>query len=210
MKGGDRFYRFSRVVVTALAKLFFRLTWRGAEYVPAQGGVLLACNHVSFLDPPLVGCALRHRVVRFMARQDLFEPRLLRWLLRRFQCVPVDRTRGDVGALRKAIQLLRSGEVVCIFPEGTRSPDGELHPAKPGVGFLVAKACVPVVPVYLHGAYEAWPRHAKLPRPRKIHVIFGPPITPEEIARLGHGDEAYRAIAELIMQRIAELKAQAA
>lgn len=179
----------------------------GIKNVPKTGGVIIASNHASYLDPPAVGASSRRmRMTHFMARDTLFKKGFMNWFLHRVGVIPLDRDKGDLKAMKTAIQLLRDGACVALFPEGTRSEDGELQPPKPGVGFLVAKGEAPVVPVYVHGSYEAWSKHSGGLKRKPITVIFGKLITQEEIRGLGSGREAYGKIGELIMQRIAELK----
>ena len=141
-----------------------------------------------------------------MARETLFRHPLMGAFLRKVGVIPLDRERGDLKAMKTAIHLLQDGAAVALFPEGTRSPDGNLQPPKPGVGFLVAKGNSPVVPVYVHGSYEAWSKHSGGLKRKPVSVIFGRLITQEEIRSLGSGREAYGLIGELIMSRIAELK----
>ncbi len=198
-------YRIGR----ALCWLYFRLAHglrvEGVEQVPARGGCIVAGNHASVLDPPLMGCPIRHREVHYLAKAELFRPPL-GWFLRQVGAVPVERGRGDVGALRRALELLREGRVLGLFPEGTRSPDGRLQPPKRGLGFLVAKAGVPVVPAFLSGTFEAWPKGVRYPRlGRPVSVRYGPPISPEEVLALADRDEGYEQVAALVMARIAQL-----
>jgi 1-acyl-sn-glycerol-3-phosphate acyltransferase len=197
-----RLYRVSRFLFWCLYRTVLRLESHGAENVPASGGCILASNHASFLDPTVIGvCA--PRFLRFLARSTLFRFRWSAWWLNGVGAVPLDRDRGDVAALRTSVRVAKKGSALMLFPEGTRSLDGELQAAKPGVGFLVAKAGVPVVPVYVAGSFDAYPKGARWIRPRKVHVYYGPPITPEEIAAFGSGKEAYRKTADFIMARIA-------
>lgn len=202
-------YFVARFFVTRFYRLWFGIEWFGVENVPATGGCLIASNHVSFLDPPAVGLCVRHRVVHFLARSTLFKGVLRRWLLLSLHAVPIDRDRGDVGALRKALEILQEGKVLVLFPEGTRSPTGELQPAKPGIGFLISKARVPVVPVYVDGTFEALPKGAKRLRRHKIRVFFGAPITVAEVEAMGTSRGSYESIANLVMQRIAQLRDRA-
>lgn len=178
----------------------------GLRNVPKTGGLVIASNHASYLDPPAIGSFCRMRTIHFMARDTLFRNPLMGRFLRDVGVIPLDRERGDLKAIKTAIQLLQGGGAVALFPEGTRTPDGSLQPPKPGVGFLVAKGQAPVVPVYIHGSYEAWSKHSGGLKRKPITVVFGQLITQEEIQRLGAGRDAYPLIGELIMQRIAELK----
>ena len=200
-------YHFARLSVMVFLMIWDRFRAYGArKNVPATGGCLIAANHVSFLDPPVIAASLHHRIMRFMARDTLFSSRIGGWFFRSVQCVPIDRTRGDVGALRKSIQILQAGGVMVLFPEGTRSPDGELKPAKAGMGFLISKAAVPVVPAYVEGTFKAFPKGAKFVRPGRVRVYYGPPIAVAEFEQFGHDRDAYEKIGQLVMSRIAALK----
>lgn len=188
-------------------KLFNNITVYGVQNVPKTGGVIIASNHASYLDPPAVGASSRRmRMTHFMARDTLFKNPLMGAFLRKVGVIALDREKGDIKAMKTAIQLLKNGAAVALFPEGTRSEDGELQPSKPGIGFLVSKGEAPVVPVYIHGSYAAWSKHSGGLQRKPISVIFGRLITREEIQHLGTGRAAYPAIGELIMERIAELK----
>lgn len=197
---------FCRRLLLLMFQLFHRWEVHGREHVPRTGGCLLAANHVSYLDPPALGCSAMKRVVRFMARDTLFKKGFGHWFMTGVAAIPISRERGDVGALKKCIQLLRQGDCVGIFPEGTRSRDGQLGTAKAGIGFLIMAAAVPVVPAYIDGTYEALPRGASWPRPKKVRVFVGPPIQPEELLKFGKGRESYELVSQLVMDRIKALK----
>ncbi len=200
------FFRFFRALFYGFCRLMFRLEVHGAEHIPASGGCLMASNHASYMDPLLVGSAIRHRAVRFMARGTLFRFKPFGWFLRKMGTVPIDRDRGDLSALRKGVRLLKSGRLLCLFPEGTRTMDGRLQEAKGGIGLLIAKASVPVIPVYIDGSYRAFPRGAILIRPKKVNVYYGKPIMPDELPELRDGKPDYARIGQLVMSRIAALK----
>jgi cytidylate kinase len=200
-------YRMTCKVFGICLTLINRYRVYGIQNVPRTGGVIIASNHASYLDPPAIGASSRRvRMTHFMARDTLFRNPLMGAFLRRVGVIPLDRERGDVAAMKTAIQLLRDGASVALFPEGTRSPDGNFQTPKPGIGFLVAKGNAPVVPVYVHGSYEAWSKHSGGLKRKPVTVVFGRLITQEEIRALGSGREAYAQIGELIMRRIAELK----
>lgn len=202
-------YRFFRILLAVGLKIKCRLRVYGYKHVPDTGGLILASNHASFLDPPVIGVATRNRIVRFMARDTLFEHRVLGWLYHRFGVVPLARERGDVGAIKSAIRLLKQGHCVSLFPEGTRSTDGNLQDAKGGIGFLIHKAGVPVVPIYIQGSYEAWPKGARKMRSHPLTVRFGPLIAPSELdIRDIDGKPDFLAIGRHVMSKIAEVKGQ--
>jgi 1-acyl-sn-glycerol-3-phosphate acyltransferase len=165
-------YRFCRLVCRLVWRSFFRLKTWGLERVPLVGGAILACNHQSYMDPPIATCMLP-RECRYMARSSLFRLAPFAWLIRSVGAIPVNRGESDRAALRRAEDALRAGWLLTLFPEGTRTADGYLGEVKPGVGSLAVRAGVPVLPCYIHGAFDAWPRWARLPRPRPIDVFYG-------------------------------------
>ena len=202
---------FVYIVVTGTLRVLFRLLFhirvKGANQFPKNGAFILAGNHASFLDPPVMAAMATGWMIHFMARDNLFHPPWFAWLLRQLGVMPLDRTRGDIGAMRKALQSLKEGKALGLFPEGTRTLDGYLQPAKGGIGFLVAKAAVPVYPVYIHGTFAAYPKGGKMRTGIPITMAFGDPISPEEVLALGKGE--YEKIASHIMDRIAALRPEA-
>jgi len=204
-----RVYQVSTYIFKLLLLFWHRLRVRGVENVPNEGGVLIASNHVSFLDPPAIGAAYRNRPIHFFARDTLWKTKLGSWWMTKVGCIPVARGTGDLKALKTTINLLKNGRCVSIFPEGTRSETGNLQVAKGGVGFIVEKSGCVVVPAYIDGSYKAFPKGAKWIKPVRITVAFGTPITAEEFAALGKGRKAYDKYAALIMHRIANLKMKA-
>jgi 1-acyl-sn-glycerol-3-phosphate acyltransferase len=202
-------YVLSRGICGLICRLLFRYRVHHADRVPQEGACIIAANHASYLDPPLVGMAAKHRRVRFMARDTLYKNRAIRWMFDQFGCVAIDRTKGDVAALRAGIRVLRNGEVLGLFPEGTRTLDGELQPAKGGVGFLIAKGKAPVVPVYIRGSYEAMPKGRKGLRFPRIDIYFGHPMAPETLSSDEKGRSQYTVVGQKVMDAIAQLKAEA-
>jgi len=204
---GSWLYRSIRNTICFLSRIILRYEVYGAENIPAQGSCVLAANHSSFLDPPLIGCVAkcRNRAVRFMARDSLYKS-LFGVILRRVHTIPLSRDKGDISALRTAIKAIKSGCLVALFPEGTRSVDGKLQPAKGGVAFLVSKAKVPVVPIYIEGAYEAYPKGAKMVKPHKVRIYVGKALEPAELQSDKKGSAAYREVGEHIMEEIAKLR----
>lgn len=184
-------------------RLIFRQRIRHREYLPEAGGALIVANHVSFLDPALVGACFRNPI-HYLARKTLFKG-FLGWLLPRIQVLPVDLGKGDLASMKRILRLLKEGNRVLIFPEGTRSPDGTLQEAEAGIGFIIAKGDVPVVPVRLFGAYECWPREARWPRPGRITVVAGPPIDFSNLPEGLTGRERYQACADQVMKVLAAI-----
>ena len=187
-------------------RIWNRFHIHNPENVPSEGGCIIASNHVSYIDPPAVAVGIKHRVVHFMARDTLFVKPLANWFLTNVAVLPMDRTKGDLGALRKGISLLKSGQVLGLFPEGTRSLTGEIQKAKGGIGFLISKAGVPVVPAYVDGSFQAFPKGASRIKRGRVRVFYGKPIDPAEFAALGSDRDSYERIGELVMARIAALK----
>jgi 1-acyl-sn-glycerol-3-phosphate acyltransferase len=198
-------YTVLKPCTRVLARLMFRLEGRGTEHVPRTGAMLLAANHSSVLDPPLVG-AVAPRQLSFMAKADLFRIPLFGTLIRRLNATPLRREGSDPGALRTALRMLEEGRALLIFPEGTRGEEGTVRSAKAGAGMLAVMAGVPVVPVFIRGSGAVWPRGRRLPRPGKVIVTFGPPLTFER--RTGvERKQQYEAASRMIMDAIARLRA---
>src|SRR5262249_11554056 len=152
-------------------------------------------NHLSFLDVFFLGIPLR-RPLNYMARSTLFVP-VLGFLIRSVGGFPIQREGIGASGMKETLRRLRAGGIVTIFPEGTRSPDGELGPLKSGIAVLVTRAGVPVVPVGLAGLFEAWPRTRLLPLPHPIRIHYGAAIYPEDLAGMETA-----AITALIRQRM--------
>lgn len=176
----------------------------GAEKMHFPGPALIASNHTSFLDPPFIGQAF-DGVVHSFARKTLFDHPLMGAVLRSWQVLAVDLEKPDTSALKTTIRLLRTGEKVLIFPEGTRSPDGKLQPAEAGVGLFIAKSQAPVLPVRLFGTYEAYPRGAKTLHPARVTLVIGDLWQPDLASYPQTGKELYQTLADEVMHRISEL-----
>ena len=160
----------------ALYKFYFRWRVYNAERVPLEGGVILASNHASFLDPPLVGAGVK-RGINYLARENLFRFPVMGWVLRHWQVVPVDRDGGGAAGLRAILDRLLAGGAIILFPEGTRTRDGKLQPARSGIGLTVIKSTAPVVPVRVFGTFDAYGRHLRFPRPHRVAVKYGQPMS---------------------------------
>jgi 1-acyl-sn-glycerol-3-phosphate acyltransferase len=161
------FYAFCRGAIRVLLTLFWRFRIRGVERVPLTGPLIVACNHVSYFDPPALGAALP-RPVAYMAKEELFSIPVLGPLIRALGAYPVDRTRGDVAAIKRSLAVLETGAAVGIFPEGTRNRDGTVKP-QVGVALLAAWSGATVLPAYVEGSSGA-------NRFRPITVVFGEPL----------------------------------
>ena len=197
-------YAILKPFAVGLMRLFFGLTSRGTEHIPATGPVLLVSNHVSMLDPPLIG-GVAPRQLSFLAKAELFKIPLLGGLIRRLGAQPLRREGPDTGALRAALRVLRGGGVLLVFPEGTRGEEGALGPAKPGAGMLAVLAGAPVIPVYVGGSGRAWPRGRRFPRPANVTVTFGPPL-PVRTGGMANRKDDYEAVSRQMMAAIADLR----
>ncbi len=168
-------YRIGWVLFRLLFSSYFHWRTFHPGRVPLAGPVILASNHASYLDPPLVGSALA-RPINYLARDSLFRFPIVGAVLRSWNAVPVDRDGTSPRGLRNILDRLKAGGGIVLFPEGTRSHDGRLQPAKSGIGFVVIKSDAPVVPVRVFGTYEAYGRQMRLPWPRPVAVKFGQPL----------------------------------
>lgn len=173
------------------------------ERLPAAGGVLVVSNHQSYLDPIAVAAGMP-RPFHPMARQSLFRFAPFGWLIRSLYAFPVRRASADMGAIREALRLLKGGGVVLMFPEGTRTRDGSIGRLHAGPVTIAARAGVPIVPAVVDGAFESWPRTSPLPRPHRVYVAFGPPVSAAEAAA-GEPEAVMAALRERMVDLQAEL-----
>lgn len=160
------FYRIAKVVLRFILIFIFRIEVRGKENMPKNGGVILAVNHKSCWDPVIATIA-SPRKLRFMAKAELFKNKAFAYLITALGAFPVHRGKGDMGAIRSALSLLKDGQVMLIFPEGKRMKDESSKEAKPGAVMIASRAKVPVVPAYISGKYRWF---------EKITITFGEPV----------------------------------
>lgn len=196
-------YTILRFWLLLIARLFFHLRVEGVEHIPASGGVIFAVNHVSYVDPLVVGVAVGRRL-HFMAKAELFRDRAFAWLLRKLNAFPVSRDRMMPSTFKRSLALLKAGEALVIFPEGTRGDGLTLGEAKPGIGLLAKKSGAAVVPVYHRGAERVLPKGALLPRLHPVTVWFGKPLRfPADAGSRGRGFVEFE---KEVMREIASLK----
>ncbi len=198
-------YQIAHVVVYRLARIFFQLRIIGVEHVPKEGGVIVSANHSSYFDIPLLGCALC-RPADNIAKSELFKNRLIGAFFRKLGGFPVRRGKGDHNAIKEAARRLKTGRLLSIYPEGTRTRDGQLQKGKAGIGMLVVASKVPVVPAFIEGTY--------LLRPfRQVTICFGKPIDFREMIENAdkegmHSKVLYGTISSKVMKEISTLKKQ--
>jgi 1-acyl-sn-glycerol-3-phosphate acyltransferase len=206
-------YRLGWVFFRTLFATYLPTRYFNAGRVPSSGPVILASNHASFIDPPLVGAGF-NRMVNYLGRHTLFHVPVLAAMLRSWKVVPVDRDGGGAG-LKAILDRLLDGGIILLFPEGTRTSDGQLRPAKSGIGLTVIKSSAPVVPVRVFGTFEAYGRNLKLPRPRRLAVKYGYPMPFAELRQEAKVcskprlKEIYQQVADEIMAAIASLEPKA-
>ncbi|HOW27076.1 MAG TPA: lysophospholipid acyltransferase family protein [Elusimicrobiota bacterium] len=184
-------FRSGQFLFRTAFRLVWRLRVRGLENVPMEGGLIVASNHVSYADPPLVGCMIR-RMIYFFAKQELFEVPVFGWLIRQVNAFPVNRMEHDISAFKNAQRLLQAGGGLIMFPEGHRQKTGKLGRAKPGIGMLAKKSGVQVLPVYVHNT-------GRLTTFQPVWLCFGTPITVRE-------DEEYQDFSNRVLDEIRKLK----
>lgn len=191
------FYRVVRDTARLMLRAVGRTRVINHDAIPRTGGVVVACNHVSYLDPPLVGANI-DRECAFMARHDLWDKAWMGRLISRLNAFPVHRDTADRAAIREAIAILNRGLVLVLFPEGTRSPDGHLQEPQPGVAMVVQRSGAPVVPAAVIGPERMLPVGAKRPRCARLTIVFGPTMrfTP---------DSSREEVLQAIMEQIAAL-----
>ncbi len=192
------------VLARTIGWLCFRYRVVGA--VPRTGGFLVAANHASYLDIPLLGCGMRRRAW-FLGRSDLFAVPGLKAICQWLGWIPLRTGRLDREAFAKAVALIKEGKVVVIFPEGSRSLDGRLQPSKPGIGVIVAQTGCSVVPAYLKGTFDVLPTGAMWPRFRPVTVFFGEALTFPQNGEGGDAKQFYQEVSRTVMDRIATLGA---
>ncbi|MDR1303981.1 MAG: 1-acyl-sn-glycerol-3-phosphate acyltransferase [Verrucomicrobiales bacterium] len=199
-------FRLCRLLCQIYFRLFHNFRVEGLDYIPADGGFFVAANHESFFDPPAVGCDVERRMF-FLARKSLFAPPVMDRLLPTIRALPVDQEKPDMTGLKRIIDIARRGDGVLLFPEGSRTLDGRLQPAAPGLGLAIAKSGVPVVPARICGAFAAWPRGG---RPRlftPLTVVYGPPLDFSNSPHLK--TKNYQALSDEVMAAIGRLQPEA-
>ncbi|ADD02411.1 1-acyl-sn-glycerol-3-phosphate acyltransferase [Thermoanaerobacter italicus Ab9] len=190
------FYYIAKIIVRTIIKVIFKIKIKGLENIPKKGPVIICSNHISFLDPPVIGALLNRRIY-FMAKEELFKNPFLRLLLGTgLGAFPVKRGTADLSAIKTALTYLKKGKAIGIFPEGTRSKTGQLQKAEPGVAMLAIKGNAPVVPIAIKGRYGLF---------SKIIINIGKPMNFDKYANSRLSSQQLFVIGEEIMKEIAKL-----
>jgi 1-acyl-sn-glycerol-3-phosphate acyltransferase len=198
------FYQTTRILLRGYFHLFYRFSISGDQTV-LPGKAILAPNHASFLDPPIIGAAW-HEDVHYLARASLFRNRLLGWLLIKLHAHPIHGNANDIDSIRLICQLLNEGNKVVIFPEGERSSSGDLQTIKSGIAMIALRTQAPIIPIYISGTFEAWPRHRKRPKVgTTIVCVFGKPIFPD-ISGEGNKRQAQEQLTQKVQMGLEELR----
>ena len=198
-------YRCAQTIFFLYFKIFHRFRVSGLEHVPSDGAFLLASNHVSFFDPPALGCRVP-RDLHYFARKSLFKG-LLGQLITAFNSIPVDRGSADVSSFKKALKVLDKGSPLLVFPEGTRSLDGSLQAAKAGVGLIAIKARVPVLPARVIGGFEILGKGCKWPKiGSRLTIVYGPLLQIETLDPGPKTAKRSQIVADAIMEAIGKLR----
>ncbi len=200
----DIVYLTVRGIFIGVAKILFRFESHGSENIPAAGSAIIASNHASYLDPPFIGMGAP-RPIFYFAKAELFRS-IFGAALRFVNAVPVNRDQLDRKTLKTILDILNRGDVIVMFPEGTRSATGELQPAKPGIGMIAHHARVPVIPAYISGSHEVLPKNAKGLRLKKCTVRFGPPVNLQKFFQMHKTRDLYLNMSQEIMAAIQKLR----
>ncbi len=190
------FYHIARFIASIVFRIIFRIEIVGKENIPKEGRLILCSNHISNLDPVMLGIAVP-RPISFMAKKELFEKKILGKLVSGLGAFPVDRDGSDLSAIRNSLKVLKEEKVLGIFPEGTRVDKMDLENTKAGIGLIAIKGKSPVVPVYIASKYRPF---------SKVKITIGKPINFDDYKSMKLGTEEYREISKNIMKSIYGLK----
>ena len=202
------FYSIVKGILSILIWLFFKFKVFGVENIPKEGGVIIASNHVSYLDIPFLACGIK-RSADFIAKSELFRNRVAGWILKRLGTFPVKRGSIDRWAISEAIKRLGDGRVIVIYPEGARSKDGRLSDPKRGIGMVVALSGARVIPSFIMGTDTILPRGARRIRLNPVRLYIGSPLDFSSLKNVKKGKELYTEISEEIMRGIGDLESKA-
>ncbi len=200
-----RWFWLARWMCRVFGMLLFRWRLYDIDNIPEKGAFILISNHQSFLDPIFCGAPPK-RHLNFLARDTLFKNWFFGPLITSVNSIPVKRDEADMTAMRTVIEKLKKGNGVCLFPEGTRTPDGKIAQLKPGLGLLSRRGNAAIVPVVIDGAFERWPRNQKLFSPGgTIIVKYGKAISAEQAKKMGD-DKLAQVLTDTLRQMQAEIR----
>jgi 1-acyl-sn-glycerol-3-phosphate acyltransferase len=199
-------YELVKRSIQIVAVVVYHVRYSGWHNIPAEGGVLVVSNHQSHFDPPLVGIGCP-RKINFMARETLFRFAPFGWFIGSIGAFPIDREGSGLRGIKEALKRLKRGEMVAVFPEGTRTRDGEIAPFRPGFTTLAVRSKAAILPVAIEGAFEAFPRSQKFPGRGRIRVHYGKPILPSEFADRDER-ELLAEVERRVRECLAELRTQ--
>lgn len=199
------FYDLIRETALLILRLFYRMRSVDVTNIPREGAVLIIANHQSFFDPPIVSSVIRHRHTDFLARGGLFKFKPFGWTIRQLNSTPINQGAGDAGAMKETLRKLGEGKMMLVFPEGSRTHDGNMQEFQRGVAVLLKRAHCQVVPVGIAGAFDAWPRTRRFPKlfARRIAVCYGQPIASDELMSKGT-DQAIATLYERVKELVAK------
>lgn len=196
-------WKFAQTLTRIYTTTMFDLKVYGRDNVPDEGGALMVSNHQSFLDPAILGVQLK-RPMSYLAKSELWKNKALGWLITNLNAFPVRQGAGDVGAIKETISRLQEGHLLNLYPEGSRTEDGELLPIQAGVALVIRKAKVPVIPAVVDGSFGAWPKGRLLPRAHPVRVLIGKPIMLHDVKP----KEMVEVIDRLFREMLAELRSK--
>lgn len=192
-RAGQLFLRWS---VRIILHILFRVKFVGEKQLPEKGAYILCPNHRSLMDIPISGTYSKGRWVYFMGKKELFEKPISRFFMNVMDVFPVNRGKGDIGSIKKALGYLRKGEMICVFPQGTREKDGETLPAQKGVAMLAAMSEAPIIPMFITGTIKPF---------RKITIYVGKPFDLGLKRKVKYSKEIYEEKSQEVMTHIKSL-----
>jgi len=195
-------YFIACLIIKLILKIFWRFKRIGAEHIPRTGGMIIASNHVAYVDPPFLG-AVTPRELFYLAKAELFSNALFGWLIGKYNAIPVTRGTFDRKAIYRAVELLREGKGLLLFPEGTRSTEGKFLEPKLGIGKIALEAGVPIVPAYIHNSGNLSSCFFKR---KRLIIGFDKPIRKSGLEKFPKDKEGYKSIGQEIMKKIGMIK----
>ncbi len=203
MKQPPALWKLAQTITRVFTSVVFDLKVYGRDNVPADGGALMISNHQSYLDPAILGAQLR-RPMSYLAKSELWNNPVFGWVITNLNAFPVRQGAGDVGAIKETISRLQEGHLLNIYPEGSRTEDGELLPIQAGVALVIRKAKVPVVPAVIDGSFQSWPKGRTLFRSHPIRILIGKPLQLDHLKPR----EMVEVIDRTFREMLAELRAK--